>query len=294
MHSVTCLPHCGREILAIYRFRAAGGRRSALRPGLLAQGGRAPAAAGQWGVERRRRAVGQGGTASRAMPRPRHSSQNVHCLRRRTTLAPLACPSLAALPPLPFRVSVTAAVAAALCAWCATSGTAARWREVFETVWEQSAEADDPEDRQLQFNWDSVFGLLEDYPLDPPRRRGADGCVALRPPVAPWRLMCAGKLMGWGGAKGRAPPPISGSPFNGRNGEREEGVHLSSPVRPIAPPCPQPHPTKQHLNVVGTLMCQQREWHFVLCLPTKSPPEKPCPEMLGVAAAAPAPKRRRA
>eukprot|EP00661_Eupelagonemidae_sp_cell13_P011185 gene11185-biopygen299 len=54
------LPHCGREIRALYSFRAAGGRRCALRPGLLAQGGRARAAAGQFPVERRRRAVGQG------------------------------------------------------------------------------------------------------------------------------------------------------------------------------------------------------------------------------------------
>eukprot|EP00661_Eupelagonemidae_sp_cell13_P022217 gene22217-biopygen4208 len=43
-------------------------------------------------------------------------------------------------------------------------------------------------------------------PSRPPGRRGVDGNVAVRPPRAPWRLMCAGELMGWGGgAKGRPP-----------------------------------------------------------------------------------------
>eukprot|EP00661_Eupelagonemidae_sp_cell13_P010816 gene10816-biopygen4808 len=246
------------------------------------------------------------------MPRPRHSSQNVYCLRRRTTLAPLARPSLAALPPLHFRVTAPAAVAAALCAWCATSDTAVRWRVVFGTVWEECADADAQEDPQLQYNWDSVFALLE-LPPRPPGRRGAGRYVALRPPLAPWRLMCAGKSMGWGCAKGRAPisgrfggypPPRAAGPaartpagtwaertppFNGHNGEREEGVYLSSPVRTIAPPCPQPHPTKQHLNYTQS----QHEMPLSLLAHQRANQKPPCPEMLGVAAAAPAAKRRR-
>eukprot|EP00661_Eupelagonemidae_sp_cell13_P020069 gene20069-biopygen1011 len=97
-------------------------------------------------------------------------------------------------------------------------------------------------------------------PSRPPGRRGADGYIALRPPLAPWRLMCAGELMGWGGAKGRGPPSAAASP------------HEAAPQR------------GWHVDVPSTRVA------FRVVLAN----QKPCPEMLGVAAAAPAPKRRRA
>eukprot|EP00661_Eupelagonemidae_sp_cell13_P010610 gene10610-biopygen257 len=67
-----------------------------------------------------------------------------------------------------------------------------------------------------------------ELPSRPPRRRGADGSVAVRPPRAPWRLMCAGELMGWGAPRG-APPPISGR-FGGYPPLRAAGPAARTPA----------------------------------------------------------------